>query len=189
MRGTLSSFIGWLRGKTGLHPSAADLLASVDGELESVEDARIKKHLLRCAICRQEVEQLQAGLRLFQDALAPLSTAFPLEEGLGKLHAAIRSWNEEHSESRRANGTEPTLSPAVCELLASELSIYLGSHSARTLLATCNRPGVQLEDLTAAIEPVITGFLGQQTGMAVVAKIVRMGRLAARAAAQSRPTA
>lgn len=187
MRSALSAFIKCLQERVVLHPSAATLVASLDEGLEAVENTRIKGHLSRCAACRQRLEELQTGLRLYEDALAPLPANFSVEEGLGRLRGAIQTWNQQHPVPQGEDGPQPALSPGLWERLTSELSIYMGLPTARALLQTCNRPGVQPADLTAVIEPVVTGFFGRQTGAAVAANVVRICSCAQRAAAQSRP--
>jgi anti-sigma factor RsiW len=161
-------------------------MASLDGELQAGENARITRHLGRCAVCRNQLEQLQAGLRLYEDLLAPRSADFSLEQGLGHLRAAMQAWDDQHPDSRRADGQEPALSPVICERLVAELSIYMGLRTAKVMLQTCDRPGVQTADLAAVIEPVVTSFFGRQTGSAVAATVARICSRAPRTVAPSR---
>jgi hypothetical protein len=147
-------------------------VAALDGELHPLESARIEAHLSRCAACRQRLEELKTGLRLYADELAPLSADFSVEEGLGRLRTAIRSWNDQHAGESKAQ--EVALSLVFWETLTSELSIYMGLRTATALLEHCKRPGVQLGELTSAIEPVVTGFFGPQTGSAVAERVVHI---------------
>ncbi|MBZ5568572.1 MAG: zf-HC2 domain-containing protein [Acidobacteriia bacterium] len=180
MRSALRTLIQWLQEKAILHPSAATLMtsldnmASLDGELQAGDSARVKRHLGRCAACRNRLEQLQAGLRLYEDVLHPLAADFPLEQGLAHLRGAIQAWNDQHPDSGQAEELGPALPPAVSEKLVAELSIYMGLRTAKAVLQTCNRPGVRPADLTAVIEPLVASFFGRQTGSAVATTVVRI---------------
>ena len=180
MKGTLRTFIEWLQERNVLHPSAAVLMASLDRELPADDSARIARHLGGCAACRNRLGQLKAGLLLYEDVVAPLAADFPLEQGLSSLRTAIQAWDDQHPV------LEPALSPAIRNRLVAELGIYMGLLTAKSLLQTCNRPGVQPADLAAVIEPVVTSFFGRQTGSAVATTVVGIWSRAQSTAAQSR---
>jgi anti-sigma factor RsiW len=186
VRGPLSSLVNWLEERAVLHPPAATLLASLDKELPAPESARINGHLSRCAACRERLEQLQSGLSLYEEVMVPPPAGFPVEQGLDRLITAIQAWNEQHPELLRADSLETALSPAIRERVIAELSIYMGLPTARAMLQTCNRSGVHAAEVAAVIEPVVTGFLGRQTGSAVATKVARICSRAQPGAVQSR---
>jgi hypothetical protein len=172
------------------HPSEEHVLAAREGGMASEESDRIREHVSHCATCRERLRQLQAELQLFETAALPSIPVSALESGLQTLRKRISTWNEAHPVTREA-APEPRLSQEVQvrEWLASELSIYLGMQTARSLvLQACDRPGVNTNDLTAVIEPVVSGFFGRRTGAAVAAQVVRIWNQAQERGAQSGAT-
>ncbi|MGE0406551.1 MAG: hypothetical protein AB7O65_09640 [Candidatus Korobacteraceae bacterium] len=169
------------------HPSEEQMLAAHEGGMAPEESRKIREHVSLCVACRDRLWQLQAGLQSFEIAAFPPIPDSALEAGLRHLSERISAWNKAHPEFVETAPT-PCVSQAVdvCEWLVSELSIYLGMRAAKSLvLQACNRPGVSASDVTAVVEPVISGFFGRQTGFAVASQVARLWNRSQHIAAQS----
>lgn len=168
MRGNLKDILNWLRMRR--HPSAADLIAVADSELEAKRVAKVESHLSGCALCRARLEQLQDGLRFFDRSSASTRTEFSVEMGLRNLRAAIEQ-HEPLIHDLRANVVEGAL---LHDRLLSELSIYLGPRAAEQLLDRCNPSLSERDRLSDTVAPVVIAFLGQHTGSAVLTNVLRI---------------
>ena len=163
MRGNVKDIFAWMRAVP--HPSEAALMAAFDGELAPAEEAKIRAHLQLCRLCQARADQLQEGLRLFDDSLASTAAEFAIEAGLGQLISAVRKED--------SPGMTPAASPLYGGVL-SELSIYLGQRAAVQLLQRCQESVPQRDGLEETLAPVVIGFLGQHTGSAVLANVIRI---------------
>lgn len=170
MRSDINGIFGWLH--TLHHPSDAVLLASLDGELESLPEARTKAHLEVCAICRMRRDRLQDGLRIFEESSLSMPAEFSIETGLQNLATAIEQ--RAHSPEFCPQPQQLAEDSPLRGRLQSELSIYLGDRAATQLLERCNQSLSQRDRLRESIAPVIIGFLGQHTGSAVLANLSRI---------------
>jgi anti-sigma factor RsiW len=78
---------------THTHPTNRTLIAYLDGELPCDERLDIAEHVDKCAICRSELDTMEADLDWF---LVLEAAARPIERpqpgGLGRLLAATRQW-------------------------------------------------------------------------------------------------
>lgn len=166
MRSPLKKIMNRIR--TG-HPAPGVLLESLDGELDAERDAKIKAHLAGCSLCRERLDQLQEGLQFFNRTVASSGPEFSVDEGLKQLTSAIRA-HEFSLDNELQVKPEHKPSRAMYARLLSELSIYVGRRTAIQLLERCD----QRDRLSAVIEPVISAFLGQHTGAAVLANVLRI---------------
>jgi anti-sigma factor RsiW len=155
------------------HPSTKTLIESLDGELAPKRNIQVKAHVARCAACHDRLDQLQEQLESFRRSAAATTPAFSVEEGLARLSSAISERNRSFDSQAQVD-PEPKPSPALYARLLSELSIYLGRHTATDLLERCNHALQQRDRLSAVIEPVVTTFLGQHTGATVLANVLRI---------------
>ncbi len=171
------------------HPAEEYVLTAYEGGMAPEESARVREHVSLCAACRDRLRQLQAELQLFETAVLPPLPASALEPGLQRLRKGISAWNEAHPEITEAAPERPLTPPVpVRDRLASELSIYLGTRTANSLvLQAWDRPGVSANDVIALVEPVVSGFFGRQTGVAVAAQLARLWNQAQEMAAQPGP--
>lgn len=166
MRGNMKDIFAWFQAVP--HPPQSELIASFDGELTPREEAKVRGHLLRCAVCRAQLDVLQEGLRLFDHSLPSTNADFSVEAGLQTLLSKLHQHDHWIGESLSG---EAETSPLYRHLL-SELSIYIGRPAAMQLLQRCLASG--RDRLQETIAPVIIGFLGQHTGSAVLANVVRI---------------
>lgn len=163
MRNTSNGLVAWARQKMRLHPTWGQLVALLDGELTPTEEAVVKSHLARCQTCQREAEGLEKRLQLFEQIDAhSRSVDFPLEHGLHRLRSAIQVWNAANPEPQAASNAEWAPSAALYEKLVTELGIYVGARAARTMLKPYGYSGLKREKLTAAVEPIVTDFLGRE---------------------------
>ena len=186
MRSWSNCLAVWLGKKIGLHPSSGELLGSLDGELTAAQGSRVQSHFARCATCQHEAELLKKGLQLFERLDATIQPArFSLERQLRQLQNMMTDRSPESLENQPTVNFERVLSPGLYERLVSELGIYVGSRSARILLQRCRDAGLEPRTLADAIEPLVTNFLGRETGSAVVTKVLLVWNRAHGAAAPS----
>ena len=171
MRSPLSRVSEWF--VTLLHPAPGVLVMWIDGELDASRSAQIKKHLEHCSVCRTRLEQIDEGLRFFNHTMTTSSPQFPVEQGLAKLTATIRT-GQTLTGDQTQPGAAMKSSQGLYARLLSELSIYLGPHTAMEVLARCDHGMPKRERLSAEIEPVVVAFLGKHTGTAVLANVLRI---------------
>ncbi len=167
MRGDIKNIAWW---RTLPHPTKGLLVSFSDGELPSSQAAKIKQHLDRCAFCRASVEELHEGLALFARSASSVGPGGSLDAGLQRLASAI----EKHGQANDLLLSNEQNTSALYANLSSELSIYLGARAAKQLLDGCRSSLSQRERLREAVAPVIIGFLGQNTGAAVLANVLRI---------------
>ena len=168
MRGDLKDIFAWLHGLP--HPSKATLMAALDAELAPGQHARVEHHLAKCSLCRAHLEELREGLRSFDRSVAGTRVDFSLERGFEKIVSAIQARGG-FADVRSL--LHEKKSPVYASL-SSELSIYLGSHAATQLLDRCGDSLSRREELNEAVAPVVVAFLGQHTGSAVLANVLRI---------------
>lgn len=170
MRSTLNIMLEWLRKIH--HPSPGALVSSLDGELSSTQNATVMAHVSKCSRCRARLEQLQEGLQFFNRAIEESAPPFSLEDGLQQFAVQL--------EQRKLTSTPsqpihlPKQADALYDRLLAELSIYIGRRTALRLLDACNHQRLQRESFSRTVEPVVTAFLGQHAGAAVLANVLRI---------------
>jgi hypothetical protein len=170
MRSIVKQAYDWLRSLP--HPQAGLLIALHDGELPGDATATVRSHLERCSYCQQRLDRLLDGLRFIDRSSAFSSPIFSVEEGLASLTSAIH-------QGKVVRDDHPFVSPGKASVvlhrrLLSELSIYLGRGTATRLLERCNHSLQHRDRLSAAIEPVVKTFLGEDAGGAVLANVLRI---------------
>ena len=155
-----------------LHPGKAVLVAFLDGELKAAQARKIEVHLSHCLSCRDRLDELSEGLAFFKRTSASSATNLPLADAFQNVTRAV----QDHSVSPQSSSPTISESPAlaVYSRLKSELTIYLGDHAATELLERCNHSLLKRDRLNEIIKPVITTLLGQETGTAVVANMLRI---------------
>ena len=168
MRGDLKDILARLRALP--HPSKASILASLDGELEAGRRSQVENHLQGCSFCREQMVDLQEGLRHFDEASHSLELRFSVSEGLKNLLSSIHD-HAGLSDTRSA--LQQKTSPVYSQL-SSELSIYLGSRAATRLLDRCRDSLSEREGLNKAVAPVVVAFLGPHTGAAVLENVMQI---------------
>jgi len=155
------------------HPSPGRLVSWLDDELDPDHKQRVTLHLAHCSVCRGRLDQLQEGLSFFSRSVEmPPGSDFRVEEGLAKLMATIQRTEGEKCDDVPAP-SRVALAPLYGRIL-SELSIYLGPVTAMQLLSRCDHADLNRDRLTTEIEPVVTTFLGQHAGSAVLANVLRI---------------
>lgn len=168
MRGDLKDILAWLQALP--HPSNATLVAALDAELHPRQHAKVEHHLAKCPLCRVQMEALQEGLRSFDRSLNSIEPQFSVEQGLKNVISAIQNRDAlSHAHSLLHQKTS-----TVYARLSSELSIYLGSRAATQLLERCGDSVSEREELNETVAPVVVAFLGQHTGSAVLANVLRI---------------
>ncbi len=170
MRSTLKSMLRWFEDFH--HPSPGKLMESIDGELSTTEESKLRDHVTQCERCRARLEQLRAGLTYFNTAVEETSQPFRVEEGLQQLTSKLQQ--HDLSVSPRQIGVDPMPARALYDRLLAELSIYIGRRTAIRLLDRCNHDMLQREGFSQVVEPVVTAFLGKQAGAAVLANVLRI---------------
>jgi hypothetical protein len=148
-------------------------MALIDGELPRPRSDKSWAHLAKCPACKPEMQTIERGLKRFHNAAEDFELASPPSladgPGLASLLNAIRSWNEANpgADATRMRFTGSPLYDA----LAKELELYIGAPTARELLDKCCDAELTSTGLAMAVEPVVSGFLGHASGLAVVAKL------------------
>jgi hypothetical protein len=168
MRSTLKALLD----RISFHPRKAILVAYLDGELKAAQARKVEAHLNHCLSCRDRLDELSEGLAFFERTSASSATNLPLADAFRSITKAVRDHSVIPQPSSPTSSEPPV--PAVYSRLKSELTIYLGDHAATELLERCNHSLLKRDRLNEIIKPVITTLLGQETGTAVVANMLRI---------------
>ncbi len=162
MRSSLTNFFDFRRYG---HPSKATLVEYMDGEVNPREASKIRAHLDQCASCRTHLDELREGLDFFNRLTANSAPDFAVDAGLRTLASAIYDFDK---------NSNTVTSPATYQKVLDELSIYLGPQASARILQNCEPSSLQRERLSDTIGPVVVAFLGQHTGSAVLANVMRI---------------
>lgn len=134
-----------------MHPELNELLEYTEGTLAGPRRRELKRHLKRCAACRQEILQLRLAEMSDPDERAP--------EADGVV-ARIREWELQREDPGSA---------AVRERVATEIAPFLGKGTSARMVGTDaeNGPGV-----LSRVEPVLELFLGLRAARSLVNTVV-----------------
>jgi len=163
----------WVRSFAALHPSYEELLACHDGELRSWKRWRITRHLERCPPCRKQSALVEEDLDLFRrfDRGADTRGLPNVSQGLVTLRQAIARW-EALYESGQAREAVACAEEAWQHEMASELSVYLGTHAQDILRLRLKGQEPEPNLLLAEAESLLCDFFGPRAAAAVARKIL-----------------
>jgi anti-sigma factor RsiW len=155
-----------------MHLDAGTLAAYSDGELSEPAAGRAARHLKSCRRCAEEAERIRAEreVALAADALFRLQCV-PPQDGLERVRSCIQEW----LRSAAAGGAMPASSAAdLRRRIGAQLELYFGSETAALLekVAPSRRPA---DDPIAAVEPLLTAFLGRKAAAAAIRQIMAGG--------------
>ena len=156
-----------------MHPDPGTLAAYRDRELGEPEAREVARHLEMCRRCAQEAERVSAEWELSLAADAQFrSQCVPPEDGLERVLSLIQEWKR----SAAAEGAEaqPSNLDELRRRIGAELELYFGAETVALLekVAFSRRPA---ESLIAAVEPLLTAFLGRKAAGAVMRQILEGG--------------
>lgn len=149
---------------TNTHPSNRTLISYLDGELPVEESAKIAGHVDCCALCRGELDYMEADMDWFlvlEAAARPIETG-PGPGGFARLLSATRQWREAHPDIVADSAAEK---PGAMEQQAvNALEVILGPALAAA---------IQRQDTAAGAESMLAVFLGQRAAAALMTDIRR----------------
>lgn len=149
---------------TNTHPTNRTLIAYLHGELPGDERVEIAGHVEKCAMCRSDLDYMEADLDWFlvlEAAARPIETG-PQPGGLGRLLVATRQWRNAHPDVAADGAAEKR--PAVETRTANALEVVLGPALAAA---------IQRQDATGKAESLLAAFLGQRAATALTTEIRR----------------
>jgi anti-sigma factor RsiW len=147
---------------TNTHPTNRTLMAYLDGELPGDERVEIAGHVDKCAMCRRDLDTMEADLDWFlvlEAAARPIETG-PQPGGLGRLLAATRQWRNAHPDGATDSAAEKRR--ALEQQALNALGVVLGPALAAA---------VQRQDAAGNAESLLAAFLGRRAAAALMTEI------------------
>lgn len=151
-----------------MHPDFGALVAYRDRELGEQPAREVARHLETCPRCARQAEQVAADGELLLAADAPFrSECQPPSQGLERVLCGIREWKR--SAAASPLGAQPSQRAEIGRRIGAQIEIYFGSETAARLERTAQRSA---DSPVAAVEPLLTAFLGRRAASAVIGKIL-----------------
>jgi anti-sigma factor RsiW len=156
-----------------MHPDPGTLAAYGGRELNEPAAGEVARHLEGCLRCAREVERASSEWDLLLAADAQFRAhCVPPEDGLEKLLSVIDEWKR----AAAAQG-QPGDPDELRRSIVAQLELYFGAETAAQLERTI--PARRRADSPiAAIEPLLTAFLGHKAAEAVIRRILEGGEQA-----------
>ena len=146
-------------------------MAYRDGEISPRERERVAHHLRDCASCQATLASLELGIRTFEAVARKADVPDSrVEIGLLQLQDAVENQPAQRRDAKSVDYwfelPEDILVP-----VRSELEIYLGPRAAMQLLARTKNTPYTSQELVSAIQPLMSGLLGTESGAAVARRV------------------
>ena len=148
-----------------MHLEAGVLVAYRDRELNEEAGRNVARHLESCPKCAHEEKRLSSDWELLLAADARFrSQCVPPAGGLDRVLSGIEEWKRSAAASPAAQSSNLA---EVRRRIGAHLELYFGSGTAAMLERTAASPRP-----VAAVEPLLTAFLGRKAAAAVVGQIL-----------------
>lgn len=157
-------------GKFLMHLDPGRLAAYRDRELSEPEAREVAGHLEKCPRCAREAEAATAEWELSLAADAQFrSRCVPPADGLEQVLGLIQEWRK--SDAAEGPQGQPSSLAELRRRIGAQLELYFGSETAALLesIACSRRPA---DNLIAAVEPLLTAFLGRKAAGVLMRRIL-----------------
>lgn len=148
-----------------MHLDPGVLVAYRDRELNEEAGRNVARHLASCPRCAREEKQISSDWELLLAADAQFrSQCVPPTEGLDRVLSGIEEWKHSAAASPAAQSSNLA---EVRRRIGAQLELYFGSGAAAMLARAAASPRP-----VAAVEPLLTAFLGRKAAAAVIGQIL-----------------
>lgn len=149
-----------------MHLDPGVLVAYRDRELSEEAERNVTRHLESCPRCARAEGQASSDWELCLAADAQFrSQCVPATRGLERLLSGIQEWKR--SAAALPAEAEPSNLAEVRRRIGAQLELYFGSGAAAMLETAASSPRP-----IAAVEPLLTAFLGRKAAAAVIGQIL-----------------
>lgn len=149
----------------------AVLMAFRDGEASPREHARVEHHLRHCPSCQATFASIELGIGTFESVTRKADIADGrVEMGLLQLQDAIESRTTQGRNGQNVHYWFE-LPDHILTPVRAELEIYLGRRAAMQFLGKAKAASFSSQELVGAIQPLMSGLLGTESGAAVARRV------------------